>query len=639
MSGVRLTIPGSSSFVGRRPAARRFTAVGILVLLCACPAFARPILVPLRFDPAFVRQALLTQIYTGEGEKASIFDDKVGCGWLDLYEPKVDVADASLRIISRGTARIGTKIAGQCLVALDWKGFVEVFEEPQLDASQRALTFKVVDSNIYDEKYEKQFSTGKLWDWVKSYVHPRLESLRIDLNQPFNELRDWLPLMVPGSQERIDRLLASLTVRDPRMSEGSLKVTLSFEIEPRAAAAAPMPEPTLSGTELAAWQTHWQQWDAFLTFVVKHFARDANGELRRAVVDVLLEARYELLDALAPDHPGAPDPVPGLFIHTWERLAPILRQQAAGLPAETALQYTSFIAAGDALAALEDLGPDLGVEISADGLRRLARMVAPADAIDPVAYSTDLDSELRTLLGFGAALPAPEIPADVEMDLSALSPRGSPALDRLVAWLLRPAFAAIAPDVVAKLNRWAPTRDDLDAYLPLVRDLLTHVGEQTIAADDLDQQFRPVYRNLVFATAWQESCWRQFIRKDGKLTPIKSAVGSVGMMQVNQQVWRGVYDLKGLRGDIHYNGRAGSEILLHYLKDYAIDKGEDKQPGGIDNLARSTYAIYNGGPGHRGRYRAKKPSRSLKQIDDAFWDKYRAVKAGREMEVASCYGQ
>jgi hypothetical protein len=609
--------------------------IPIVLLLAVLPARASPVLVPLRFDPAFVRQALLAQIYTGEGEKAAIFDDQVGCGWLDLYEPKVDIADASLRIISRGSARVGTKIAGQCLVALDWKGFVEVFEEPQIEAGTRVLSFKVVDSNLYDEKYEKQFATGKLWDWVKTYVHPRLESLRIDLNQPFTELREWLPLILPGSQERMDRLLASLTVRDPRTSEGSLKVTLAFEAEPRGAVSAPTPEPTLSAAELAAWRAQWQRWDAFLTFVVKQFAREASGELRRAVADVLLDARYDLLDALAPPHPGAPDPVPELFVRTWERLAPVLRQEAAGLPADSALRYTSFIAAGDALVALQELGPDVGLDLSADGLRRLARMVVPVGAVDPVAYSTELDPELRVLLGFGSPPPAPEIPTDLEMDLSGwATPMGW-----LFASFLRPAFAAIAPDIVARLNRWAPTRDDLDSYLPLVRDLLLHVGEQSVTADGLDEPFRQLYRHLVLATAWQESCWRQFIRTGGKLAPIKSVVGSVGLMQVNQQVWRGVYDLKGLLGDMQYNGRAGSEIALHYLKDYAIAKGEDKQPGGIDNLARATYAIYNGGPGHRTRYRAKKPSRALKQIDAAFWSKYEAVKAGREMEVASCYGE
>ena len=109
-------------------------------------------------------------------------------------------------------------------------------------------------------------------------------------------------------------------------------------------------------------------------------------------------------------------------------------------------------------------------------------------------------------------------------------------------------------------------------------------------------------------------------------------------MQVNWRVWRGVYDVAGLRRDIAYNARAGAEILFHYLRDYAIKAGEHRQPGGVDNLPRATYAIYNGGPGHMARYRKKGESRALRKIDDAFWRKFQAVRAGGELGVAECFG-
>ncbi|HBZ68568.1 MAG TPA: lytic transglycosylase domain-containing protein, partial [Deltaproteobacteria bacterium] len=99
-------------------------------------------------------------------------------------------------------------------------------------------------------------------------------------------------------------------------------------------------------------------------------------------------------------------------------------------------------------------------------------------------------------------------------------------------------------------------------------------------------------------------------------------------MQVNEHVWRGFYDLRGLRADVGYNSRAGSEILLHYLTDYAIEQGEDAKTGREDNLARATYAAYNGGPGQLRRYRQKTTRRSLRKIDEAFWRRYQAVERG-----------
>ena len=61
-------------------------------------------------------------------------------------------------------------------------------------------------------------------------------------------------------------------------------------------------------------------------------------------------------------------------------------------------------------------------------------------------------------------------------------------------------------------------------------------------------------------------------------------------------------------------------------------------PASVDNLARATYAVYNGGPGHLRRYRKDKTARSLREIDESFWDKYRKIKAGNELAVAECFG-
>jgi hypothetical protein len=313
-----------------------------------------------------------------------------------------------------------------------------------------------------------------------------------------------------------------------------------------------------------------------------------------------------------------------LFVRSWKRLGPVLRRVGDGLPPESALHYIGFIAATDALAALDQLGPEVGLEISSDGLRRLARIVAPASTADPLAFDYEIDPELRRLGGFGPPLEAP--PPNPDVDLSSW-------LDRL----LPKAWAALAPDAVARLNRWVPTRGELDDYLPLVRDLLNETASRTLGRRKLDAAFEPTYRWLILAVAWQESCWRQFVRQGQTIRPITSVVGAVGLMQVNQRVWRGMYDVKGLRGDIGYNARAGAKIALHYLADYAVKRGEHKTAV-ADAAARAAYCVYNGGPGAIRRYRNPKASRSGKKIDEGFWKKYQAVKAGREMEVAGCWG-
>ena len=109
-------------------------------------------------------------------------------------------------------------------------------------------------------------------------------------------------------------------------------------------------------------------------------------------------------------------------------------------------------------------------------------------------------------------------------------------------------------------------------------------------------------------------------------------------MQVNERVWRGFYDLQKLRWDINYNSNAGAEILFSYLVKYALKQGEHHHSGGISNLARSTYSAYNGGPSQVSRYRRSNVASSHKKIDELFWEKYRVVNTGHEMNVAKCLG-
>ena len=363
----------------------------------------------------------------------------------------------------------------------------------------------------------------------------------------------------------------------------------------------------------------WRQFDSFFTFVVKRFAEDVPANLKDPLGDAFLDSRYELTSAVAPGKGG--NPVPELFVNGWKRLSPIMNQALPALPQQTASLYSSFIGVADKLA----LTGGAGLNVTPDALKGMAKLIAPSSTADPLAYTTSVDSGLRSLLGFGAPLP---IGRQSRLDHRFLPERELASVFSF--WL---AAAALAAEPAASdLNQMLPDSKDLERYLTAVKNMLIEVSDKTASKTKISDEQKPLYRQIVFTAAWQESCWRQWIKKG---TPMASTTGDVGLMQINRNTWRSIYDLKGLNGDIQYNGNAGAEILSYYLIKHAIRKNEDKQPEG--NLARATYSAYNGGPGALGRYRGVRQSPTWKKVDDAFWEKFKAVSAGNEMAVKTCY--
>lgn len=357
--------------------------------------------------------------------------------------------------------------------------------------------------------------------------------------------------------------------------------------------------------------------DAMLTFAIKHYAAATHREdMRQVLLDLLIDSRYRLNEALSEPPSRGSDPVRRWFLDSWERLNPVIREIGLEEADQEPWLWIGLLTATDALRALDRLGPTVGLEISIDGLRRLARMISKASATDPLRYDRSVDPELQQLW----------------RKLST----GIPDQSSGFRFSIFPIGMAWATEDTNRLDRWVPTAKELDEYLPVVAGLLRSTAKEVASGASLTNQIKKLFRNLVLSTAWQESCWRQYVVIDRRIEPLRSASGDVGIMQINEKIWRGFYDLHKLRWSIAYNSRAGSEILLDYLTRHALKQGEHKHRGGSDNLARASYSAYNGGPREIARYRKKQVSEPHRKIDASFWEKYRQVKAGKELQVAAC---
>jgi hypothetical protein len=532
------------------------------------------------------------------------------------------VDDGPIRVRAHAEARLGRKVAGRCLLLANWYGQLEFDQLPSVADDGKTILLRTTGWRAFKPDGTPDAVSTTISQWLDAYLPSRLKETRISIARPITDLESFLSSMIDTDAAGNARsLLEGVRIDSAVARGGGVKVTLGIDVTP-AAAPPPRKEAALTDRELAELTARLDDVDSFFTYTTRSAADEAGSDAT-ALLDVLVELRRDLIGILASRERQTSDPAGALFVEAWEGLIPLLRLAADADQAES-LRYLTFLGAGDALKALNDLGPAAGIEISSDGLRRLARMLIPDDPADPLDHGEGVDPALRRSFGFGPPIPRPQ----QEIESSWLD------------WFIPQAVAAsgLNPDRVRRLNNWVPRPGDMNEYLPMVREVLSYVTYEQLRANPLAADFHPVYRRLVFAAAWQESCWRQFVARDDKRIPVQSGSGDVGMMQINPKVWRGFYDLQGLRWDIVYNARAGADILQHHLVNYAIDKEEHRVTGSTDNLARAAYAAYNGGPRQYDRYRRSSASAQAKKIDALFREKYQAIRQQGEMAVVACYG-
>jgi hypothetical protein len=507
-------------------------------------------------------------------------------------------------------------VFGGCGNAAAWKGSMQFTLAPLVDSAGR-VRLRVVSSRLTDDGGNAP-ALGYIWELSRRYVHPRLHQFSYDVGALRTALLTLVRSVAPPEHAaELELALNGLQVLQPRVEAAGIVVPIVLEL-PDAWLTAPRPTsaPPLTEAEIEALDTALRPWDAFLVYSIRQVARDGGDTaLRKRLFTLLLESRYQLTAILAGEVVAVGDPLRALFVGAWDELRTILTQaHRDGLINAPWLDYALFIDAGDALLALDAAAPGLGMRLSADGLRQLARSLRPADTSDPLAYDFAEDPELRRLFD------VEEIPA------AAPPPRRS--------WLELFIRSAHANDGPRPLDRWVPTRDELGLYEARIGGLLAKAAEDELQHGKLAAPYDGIFLDLVPATALIESCWRQYVHRGGKVSYLRSSASSVGIMQINERVWRGFYDIQKLRWDTTYNVRAGTRILMRYVKDYAIPYAQ--RSGDTDYVARAAYAVYNAGPRAVGRFAKEKRHPREARVDDRLWTLFDGIASGGRADLRTC---
>ncbi|MBI4791192.1 MAG: hypothetical protein HY789_00225, partial [Deltaproteobacteria bacterium] len=437
----------------------------IIVCLLAAPAglMAATIELPLTLRTALLQQTLAMHINPEPGKPAVLFQEGP-YRYLHTERPQLNIRNGQPHFSAHIIASFGTNVLGVMPMGMIWSGSIDMTLAPYVD-EQWQLRYRIVDSALYDDAGVKPMMTGLVWDLVKRFLHPRLEKYSLDLSPPQQEIIAFLRACAsPAEAAQLDATLNSIAAGVLRVEDTGFVVPLILTVaespEPLPITEQPVEAP-LTPVELENFQKALEPWDAFLVFVIKNAGMDfVDAQMREQLFDLLISSRYQLLPILTGEvRPDAGDPLRALFVEAWHDLRLIIEEaEQRGLIQQQAIRYMTFVNAGDALLTLDAAAPNLGMQISSDGLRRLARTLQPSAVEDPLRFDWEVDPVLRDLFKF-APEPAPA-PESVVLE---------PSLSRRLLDFLMPIAYAAEPDLFKSLDRWVPqSQEELAEYQQLL---------------------------------------------------------------------------------------------------------------------------------------------------------------------------
>ena len=607
----------------------------ITLFLFSRPCLAQVVTIPLTLDEQILTSLLVESSFTGKGHSADVVGREGDCIYVKLQDPEYHIENNLLKLEMALTVHGGTDLGGQCLFPIQWQGYLVLWQKPIFVGDEFALSFKITDSALLNQTREPAVIAGFVWDLVKERVHEYLEQVEVDLAPPVSNLRAFLgPLFKKELQVATSTMLDSLHRGSVYVQNETLVVELVAEVD-EAYQAEESVAPLTPG-QRAEIVGLWERWDSFLVHLISMLAHGSlEPEERQLLMNSLLESRYAFSAALEePELEG--DLVRVQFLHAWETLGPLFRKKLYAHPAGNTLGFLAFFTAADALKLFDAMGPTFGIELSQQGLLYLVEMLSGKST--PLPYLLDLDEGLRKLFDLkpqkNNKLPMKEL-----KEIDQQGGESEEPLSFLFNFLVSPAHADGTTNVsgFSEIIKWKVPAEPYPDYVTKVRGVLKKAADTIVDDEEIPPSLNKMFVEMIPAMAWQESCFRQFVVRKKKLTYLLSYNGSsVGLMQINERIWRGLYDQNRLRWDINYNAMAGCEIVALYLNRYVLRDASWIKGDKPHLLARLLYSMYNGGPGQYNKFLKREKTGKHYKSDKLFAEKLKWARKKEWEKIRLC---
>jgi len=627
----------------------KIIALALMFILLPGLSLAKETVLPINIDYPLLRSIVKSQLFNNSENQVELLNDPKACKQIVISDPDFSEENSLLRFEIKVHIKAGADLMNDCLLPVEWNGYVVFFQTPVINAESWILSFKTQDSLVLNSTHEPAIIAGVVWKLIRKNVHAYVDSIQIDLTPCVNDMKLFLAGMFPERmQSQAETMTGSMKPGNIEIKNQAVQIRIHTDISSVYDDARTVKEEPLNDEELAGFIKTWEAMDAFLVYVISRLTdRPLNVDEKDILFEILMDTRYRFVSELTRSfHEN--DFVRNQFMIAWDKLSVLFKNHIGKNNEASPLGVLSFFSSLDALKILDSIGPAMDIEISHNGLIRLARLIAVEKSPD-LFYSMEVDGHFRQIMGLEPELkessePVKEEPVNNKKDILNKDFNELLKFLKKTALFIQPYSEAIAAvqdkTDTSHLKKWLPSEPTIFEYLKNVREILKKASEQIISKSKLDPEYHTLFYLIVDSVAWQESCFRQFKLNRGEIEYIRSYnATSVGVMQINERIWRGIYDQEKLRWNIHYNMDAGCEIVDLYLNRYIFRKmGKKNYPTleNTDNIARTLYALYCGGPGEFSRFLERSSEDKFYLSDNLFYEKYLWVKNNQWENASIC---
>lgn len=629
---------------------RKITIIVLTLVFVSLPGRlqAKNTELPITIDYQLLRAIVISQLFNNPEKQVELLNDPKACKRIVISDPDFSEENSLLKFEIKVHIKAGADLMNDCLLPVEWDGYVVFFQDPEIQAENWNLSFNIQDSLVLNNKREPTIIAGVIWKLIRKNVHAYVEAIRIDLTPCVKDIKFFLAGMFPERlQSRTEKMTGSMKPWDIEITNQAVQIRIHADISSMVDSARTLKEEPLNDDELAGFVKTWEAMDAFFVYVISSLTdRPLTVDEKDILFEILMDTRYRFVSELSKSfHEN--DFVRNEFMIAWDNLSVLFKNHIGKSNETSPLGVLAFFSSMDALKVLDSIGPAMDIEISNNGLIRLARLIANNKSLD-LFYSMEVDQQFRQIMGLEPELkesePVKTEPLNDQKDIL------NKDFNQLLRFLKKTtrsihpvseAMAAVQDNTDSgHLEKWLPREPNIFEYLKNVREILKKASGQIVLKSNLDPEFHTLFYLIVNTVAWQESCFRQFKLNRGEIEYLRSYNNtSVGIMQINERVWRGIYDQEKLRWNIHYNIDAGCEIVDLYLNRYIFRKmGKKNYPlfENTDNIARTLYALYYGGPGEFSRFLERNSEDKLYLSDTLFYEKYLWVKNNQWENASIC---